>query len=1756
MGDIFDNAPTQPQNQSQMPPTPAPGATPAPDAPAQPQDIFGSPSSTPAPAPSPDAPVGTISARTPGFFERVGRMFTEPMRSARGDAYYRDNPEKKHEGLVAPEELMTESEKHDHPIATGVGEFAGGLTSPESLLMLVATEGLGAATPFLRGGMKILPRLVSAGFGAQMMYGAYKQYPEFKAALDAGDASEAERVLTHIVLSGAMAAQATQHAATGEGGTSDFASKRAEMLRARKASGAATEVSQQRGTVAGDRTTIRPTTQTTAGVEAPIAATQQADAPLAARVAQRFTTPGATRDFQKNQTLPAAQKQITSALGQVMQDAISNHQSIASGIDPNGSYTDEALSNKGISKEGMVQNSEGLWEFPKRAGSQVPSRFQTLDEAAQAGEQAAKRTWKKGDDIDTRETAEWKRKTDEVRQQIDEHNKLVEEHNSNLGEGDTPMAPMVGEELLPEKPKTLAELRGEWSRAKANSRSSDPAVRQEAFDNEIPNAEKSLDKWFKGHVDDISPEEYNSVKRLTFQHERMQDIANKLRGPMDTGTLTGNKLRNIEASFNNRGAKYGRPNAFKELLGPEGYENWRTIAKVLDPLKGPNQIERGLETFSSLLLGHLMPVGVAAKFGTEFILNRALFDPKWGQSFTKAFANFKLTGKVRPSDQRSVNDLMKFARMTDDELKQAGFTQAQIDAGEHLPTVGGGAPETVEDDANRFNTERNRPPIRRINPSAHPQGREIADAYDEMAHDPSDPKVKASYDSMKSDIDDQWNHAVQSGYTLEPWNSEGQPYANSKQMSEDVNHNRHLSFFTGGDLPADHPLAEVDSRTGFNYNEKFRAIHDLFGHAGHGHEFGPKGEEAAYRTHAQMFSPESIPALTSETRGQNNWVNNGPHMQDAEGNVLKKGQKGYIPPTDRPYAANKAGLLPEEFHGDGGVPRDIADMHNENGGFTYNPNRGFIGGEPVFSVGLPDAPSEVFPKEKLTVKDVRNFLERPKVREALQDPRNSVGGWNYKNHATLEISRTFDNREEAIAEGKKNNQTAIFDHANQTDIPTGGTSGDEGLKSETQKTIDRMKERYGTTSDPLKAGFILPEGDMIPLVGEHDQMLGGRPTDNLRESFIQDSGAIRSRYRMSRAGEEQVFSLPKEITEEQARQIKYAAGKLRNGRITLETVDGKNHSMLDFPTGAKVQDALDGMVKIKSEPEVEVLDEPSDVNASGESAASQEAIGRVASEKAQGITRVRVKKNGEEVPLFGPDAVDATAGKGETIVKRFADGREEVQDSGAGANYRGPKPKGDIFEEPKAMAAAAGAEQAPTDVADEAQRYLDELEGKAPKVGNNPASEIPTTRGESERDPAQQANWDAIERAAELAPDRETAAGTPVEGYLRRMLNNIVAKHPDLGVKITDADIENPRQALDKITNHWSDNLTWLHDSMPEAFREASKQWYDTAHQMSQTWAKQYGVPVEKVAGVIAALSPKNNWDVNAGQAKRMLDMYTNMRDHEWSDKMDDVAKNISKRVKSDYKKAIKAIRGKKFDEINTGDPKVDLYLKGLWLRMLDEAHGGDTTELFHPSGKVRGHTTMMWGMPEPMAKAVAMLESDGSPDEIHRLMGDGHKIRNFYNNIVSPNSEHPHVTVDTHAGNASMLAPRGSDAPEIANIFGGAPASANAGLKGLYPLHAEAYQRAAAKLGIRPRELQSITWEGIRSLFGDKNQFGRGTELEKTISDVWESHREGRLTIDQAREKIVEATGGFKKPDWMTEAEWNDANGTDFSFGANAGGN
>lgn len=188
---------------------------------------------------------------------------------------------------------------------------------------------------------------------------------------------------------------------------------------------------------------------------------------------------------------------------------------------------------------------------------------------------------------------------------------------------------------------------------------------------------------------------------------------------------------------------------------------------------------------------------------------------------------------------------------------------------------------------------------------------DIADLYDALPlNDAANPAVSAAYAAFAQELEDQWDYATGQGMRFEAWTSPGQPYQTSVEMSADVKNNRHLSYYTGGDP---HPLLSRRSeRTGLVLNDMFRALHDYYGHAAGGYGFGPRGEENAWVSHSQMFTPLARRAMTTETRGQNSWTNFGRQNYDADGNYKN------IPAAERPFAVQKVALLPDRYVFGGG----------------------------------------------------------------------------------------------------------------------------------------------------------------------------------------------------------------------------------------------------------------------------------------------------------------------------------------------------------------------------------------------------------------------------------------------------------------------------------------------------------------------------------------------------------------------------------------------------------------------------------------------------------------------------------------------------------------------------------------------------------------------------------------------------------------------------------------------------------------------
>ncbi|MDY8134331.1 hypothetical protein [Aquimarina sp. 2201CG5-10] len=205
-------------------------------------------------------------------------------------------------------------------------------------------------------------------------------------------------------------------------------------------------------------------------------------------------------------------------------------------------------------------------------------------------------------------------------------------------------------------------------------------------------------------------------------------------------------------------------------------------------------------------------------------------------------------------------------------------------------------------------------------------GKKIADYFDATPHNSNNIYVKAAYEQLSKEVIDQFLFLQESEMKIdfEPFKGDGEPYKNSFEMLMDI-HNYHMYFFkteSGFGESIKNEDNMMLRKTGIfikDYellvNDIFRIVHDVFGHASYGYSFGPIGEDLAWMTHSKMFSPLARAAITTETRGQNCWVNFGPHLRNLNGKVYEKNEEKWIPPSQRPFAEQKMILLPKEISG-------------------------------------------------------------------------------------------------------------------------------------------------------------------------------------------------------------------------------------------------------------------------------------------------------------------------------------------------------------------------------------------------------------------------------------------------------------------------------------------------------------------------------------------------------------------------------------------------------------------------------------------------------------------------------------------------------------------------------------------------------------------------------------------------------------------------------------------------------------------------
>ena len=349
--------------------------------------------------------------------------------------------------------------------------------------------------------------------------------------------------------------------------------------------------------------------------------------------------------------------------------------------------------------------------------------------------------------------------------------------------------------------------------------------------------------------------------------------------------------------------------------------------------------------------------------------------------------------------------------------------------------------------------------------------------------------------------------------------------------------------------------------------------------------------------------------------------------------------------------------------------------------------------------------------------------------------------------------------------------------------------------------------------------------------------------------------------------------------------------------------------------------------------------------------------------------------------------------------------------------------------------------------------------------------------------------------------------------------------------------------AEQQFKNFLKSNLLHLYNSVSPEYRDRARQWYVGANKLSQAVADQYGLSLAQVSGVMAALSPQQDWYMNYDIGVRVIDTFTKAQNEVFSPDMEaamqrfmDNPANANKRPL--HQARLEAIRGKTLAELN---PIQAAY----FVRFYDEVNNpnGAKYRYISPEGELLEFATRKDGEPASIRmngfgnieKAISMIQ-DGSRENISASLGDRHKVRSFYNNILNPMSDRGDVTIDTHAVAAALLQPlAGADIEVSHNLGTSGDTSSITGVKGSYGIFADAYREAAAEAGVLPREMQSITWEAVRGLYssGFKN-----AKNKKAIKEIWKNYDKGTISLDEARGAIYDKARGIDPAAWEDRTE------------------
>lgn len=322
-----------------------------------------------------------------------------------------------------------------------------------------------------------------------------------------------------------------------------------------------------------------------------------------------------------------------------------------------------------------------------------------------------------------------------------------------------------------------------------------------------------------------------------------------------------------------------------------------------------------------------------------------------------------------------------------------------------------------------------------------------------------------------------------------------------------------------------------------------------------------------------------------------------------------------------------------------------------------------------------------------------------------------------------------------------------------------------------------------------------------------------------------------------------------------------------------------------------------------------------------------------------------------------------------------------------------------------------------------------------------------------------------------------------------------------------------------------------LDHATPE--QKAAGGWYrnSKAHLVT-TIATQHGFDAASVMGLVSRMSPGTSWDLNVHFADRIMVAANGGRGSKWTPAMAE-AGPLHYADPGDAEMLQRLANAGSFD-------KLDRFKdKAVWMRLVIETDRMPY-HLMNRDGTL-GPVAMGDGVPfqapasvsdDNMARGIEMLESGGDREVISRLLGEGHKIRSFYNDLLDP-EDGSEVVSDVHNAGGAVMMPVVPAHPVVAQMQGNSPGkkgknlaergwtgsaskSATTGVEGLYGLYVEAIRRVARDAGMRPADVQAITWWTKKEMFGKSS-----AKKQREAEAIWGRYQSGELTFEQTQQAI-----------------------------------